>query len=130
MKGMGVAVTTETTRKKLDAAVVAHSRWKRRLTELLELGKNDFDVATIAKSDACQFGKWLNVYQPTPIELAHFHRVREIHAEFHRTVSTIVQMVNDGQRAEAAREMMLGSPYVSLSAGLTREMMSWNALLS
>jgi hypothetical protein len=122
--------TDQTAAQQIDAAITAHSRWKHRLKELVQTGKSDIDAATATRDDACEFGKWLQAYRPTAKEKASYEAVRTKHAEFHRVVGGVVRLVASSQKAEAMKSMDMGSPFASVSAALTLEMMNWKRIIA
>ena len=84
-----------------DGAILAHSRWKRRLKDAIDK-KETIDAAQTAKDDQCDLGKWIHgearkAYGGDPA----LAELKDEHARFHRTAAEVVGYINRGDKAKA-----------------------------
>jgi len=105
-------------------AIFAHGKWKNRLKQAINQGKSDIDVATTAKKDACEFGKWL--YQDHDAKKSpHYDDVESLHATFHQHASEVLKLALDGQKTLAEKHMEFGSNYATSSTQLVNKLGQW-----
>lgn len=102
---------------KFDEALVAHSSWKRRLTDYIDgRGKEPLVPSDIERDDACELGQWIRAL------LASAHPSREIvelardHSRFHRVAADVVRACDAGDRNGAHVMLAISSEYALLSA--------------
>ena len=80
----------------------------------------------VRTDNACDFGKWL--YGDIAEELKasdHYKQIVKLHADFHIEASRILSLALAGKKAEADKEMDVGSKFGMLSSSLTKAMMDW-----
>ena len=106
-------------------AIGSHGMWKTRLQEAIASGKSEFTVSGVSADNNCDFGKWLRGDLSLRAGSAHYDKVRQLHAEFHKEVARILGLALAGKKAEALKAMESKTPYVKLSSDLTSEMMAW-----
>ena len=90
------------------AAIRAHANWRLRLSTYCQGSlKEEINIQTLAKDNACDLGKWLygegQKYRWDP----KLEELIKAHAAFHRSAAAIVVMVHSGKRKEA--ESLLNS---------------------
>ena len=108
-------------------AIGAHGMWKTRLRMAVESGKVDYNIAEVQRDNCCEFGRWLH-HANRPVAMtrgAHFTRVRDLHASFHRTAGQVLNCVQSGRRTEG--NAVLAGEFADVSEKLTRAMMDWKA---
>jgi methyl-accepting chemotaxis protein len=95
----------------LDIAIQKHAQWKFKFNSHLQSVKSGqtveaLDVATIAKDNCCDFGKWLHGEAKARFaEKPAWSKCVTAHAEFHREAGKIAQALN-AKKAEEAERMM------------------------
>lgn len=113
--------------EEINEAVGAHAMWKQRLRTAIDKGTSEFTVDTVAKDDACEFGKWL--YGPTlsPVDkaMAEYQSVKGLHAQFHQCASKVLKCALTGKQADAESMMGNAGEFAAISAHLTRAMTAW-----
>ena len=108
-------------------AISAHAKWKNRLKQAIATGNSDIDVATAARDNACDFGRWLH----TGVTLAQkqapqYRACVELHSRFHAAAADVLKLAVTGKKDEAAQLLSASnSPFNAASTALTREMMAW-----
>lgn len=105
----------------LETAIGAHGMYKTRLLQALEKGDlAEFAAARAGRDDLCAFGKW--VHQEVPPMLRNnprYSKIVALHAEFHKSVATSLQLGDRGKTSEAIN-------LVKQATGpLTLELMAW-----
>ena len=84
------------------SAIQAHSNWKLRLGAACRGGSSEkIDVATLAKDNVCDLGKWLHGMGRTYASHAQYQDLVSAHAAFHRAAAGIAEMIQHGQAAKA-----------------------------
>jgi hypothetical protein len=122
------ATPTNELTAKLEAAVAGHSLWKKRLYDAIQ-GTGEFlDPASLEKDNLCELGKWLHA-NPQPATHAHYHKVRELHAAFHKEAAVVLRKGLAGKREQALKDLEPGSQYARLSGSLVLELSAWKRSL-
>ena len=113
------------------AAVAAHAAWKQRLHKAIRAQALDpgTDLATVARDDACPFGKWLHGGAAAESDQERVADVRRRHADFHRETAAVLTAVVGGRVDEAQRLMSDKERYGGVAAGLTDALLSWLRLV-
>ena len=86
------------TKETIDAALTAHSFWKKRLLESIEKGQSEFKVDVVKKDDACQFGQWLYNLSTEEKNRLELINIKNLHAEFHITAASILDLALKGKK--------------------------------
>jgi|ERR1039457_2812113 methyl-accepting chemotaxis protein len=111
----------------IDKAFGAHSLWKASLKLMILTGKRDIPVNEIEDEHECDFGKWL--YGPTiPPEQktsVHYEKVKDLHAEFHKTAAKVAKLATTGKVAEAEILINLTGEFTLISNKLTTALIDW-----
>jgi hypothetical protein len=91
-------------------AIEAHQRWKVRLAAHIRGESTErLDWQVVCRDDQCALGQWLHQGARVPeAQHAMFTRLIAEHAEFHRRAGEVVQLVDDGQRERALRQITNG----------------------
>jgi hypothetical protein len=115
----------------IDKGIAAHSVWKSRLNTAISRGKMDVPAASIRADNQCEFGKWL--YAPeipaSDKGSAHYPKIRDLHARFHKAAAKVAELAEAGRAAEAKKEMGLGGEFTQVSSELTLAMSAWRKSL-
>lgn len=111
-------------------AIGAHGAWKLRLREAIHTGRTDWQVDTVRRDDACDFGKWLAKLPAGVKRSTEGEEVFSYHTRFHELVAGILEQVKAGKTEQAAKAIGEGSEFTELSSRLTRAMMAWRDSLS
>jgi len=111
----------------IEKAIAAHAAWKIRLLGAIRDGKLDVSPATIKMDNQCAFGKWLyaSTIPPAIINSAHYKKVKEHHAEFHKAAARVAELAVAGKKKEAEQLMRAGGEYTLVSSKLTMAMLEW-----
>ena len=91
----------------LNRAVLAHTKWKERIRELIGHGK-PIDKTTASADDKCDLGRWM---QGEGAVLAHTQEFAELqteHRRFHSCVGALIGLVEKGKIEEARQSMTSG----------------------
>jgi hypothetical protein len=86
----------------LRTALATHAAWKDRIHQAITTGAlpPGLDVATTARADACDFGRWLAAGEGAKIDPARSRRISDLHAAFHRAAAEVFEAVpRDRDRA-------------------------------
>lgn len=116
----------------IDRAIGSHGFWKRSIRTSIESGKSDIPVETAALTDACDFGKWLSgpTLSARDKASAHYTKVNELHARFHKVASAAIGLALSGEKAEAEKMVAGNGAFAAISAELTTAMLEWRKSLS
>ncbi|WP_263731519.1 methyl-accepting chemotaxis protein [Cellulomonas sp. SG140] len=116
---------TASVRGQITKAIGAHGDWKRRLASAVARRSHSEDVATVGRSDACAFGRWLRDLQPGAAD-EHAHReAGSLHAQFHREAARVLTLISSGDVAAAATAIEPGGSFAEASRRLTKVMLDW-----
>jgi len=113
----------------IDAALAAHSQWKKRLQDAIATHRSEFDPAVVKRDNACQFGQWLHGLPPQDKVSEDFKRVRDLHAEFHKVTGEILELALSGRKDDALHQLEAGGSYGSASGKLVLALQGWKAKL-
>jgi hypothetical protein len=113
---------------RLEAAVAGHSIWKKRLYDSLKGTGERLDPASLEKDNLCELGKWLYA-NPQPATHAHYHKVRDLHAAFHKEAAAVLRKGLAGKQQQALKDLDPGSQYARLSGSLVMELSAWKRSL-
>ncbi|WP_342616771.1 CZB domain-containing protein [Rhodoferax sp. GW822-FHT02A01] len=91
-------------RFEIDAALMAHSAWKKHFRDYLN-GKAAFDVTTVGDAHQCQFGKWLDDEGYRLMPERRREQICIAHDEFHHVAAEILQKIKNKRFAEARADI-------------------------
>jgi len=111
----------------IDSGIAAHARWKYRLFDAVNTGQSESTVQGARSHDECAFGKWLATLSPSERSSEHCRKVTDLHAEFHRAASEVLELALSSRKEEAEAEIALGSRFSLISSDLTMAMSAWKA---
>jgi hypothetical protein len=117
------------TKETIDSALTAHSLWKKRLQEAIDKGTSEFKVSVVDKDDGCQFGQWLYSLTEEEKKSGDFIKVRDLHAEFHKTAARILELAVSGNKEEAVKKMEFGGGYGKITGKLVIALNEWKSKL-
>ena len=121
-KSLGVVPRARVERKDsirtLEAAIRSHSEWKHKLNQAIHNQQTDLPVERLADYHVCDFGMWLEHQNAT--SLPAYHRIHQMHAQFHKQAAEIFELAKKGDTATAEQKMALGSPFRDTSAALVQ----------
>jgi hypothetical protein len=102
-----------------EGAILAHSRWKRRLQASLGGGERLDPVAT-AGDHHCDLGKWL--HGEGKVHAAHpaYQALLSEHAAFHRAAAAVVERINAGDTAGATELLTISSEFSRASGSVVQ----------
>jgi len=105
-----------------DDAILAHSRWKKRLADLIE-GKSTevLDPAKVGRDDQCDLGKWIQTAPPEVKQDGEFVKLVAEHADFHKQAASIVQLIQKGDLVAAQKCMEPSSDYIRKSMAVVNQ---------
>ena len=99
----------------------------RYFVKAIETGKSEWTPAIVNQDNQCEFGKWLYACSPQERSSSHYNKIKALHADFHKAAADVLTMALNGKKAEAEANISATSKYRSISAALTKEMMSWKS---
>jgi methyl-accepting chemotaxis protein len=91
----------------LNRAVLAHTKWKDRIKDLIEQGK-PIDKATASADDKCDLGKWMQSEGSGLARTEEFATLQAEHRRFHTCVGALIGLVEKGRLEEAKHSMLTG----------------------
>jgi methyl-accepting chemotaxis protein len=109
----------------IDKAIASHARWKSQLRQAIESGQSELSVELARSDKLCDFGRWLLDQPQEQRANDHYRTVSELHSQFHRAASSVLELALAGRRQEAEAAMALGSTFAGVSARLTASMTAW-----
>jgi len=104
----------------------SHGDWKLRLIDAINTGKSEWEPHLVCKDNECEFGKWLYSCDESVANSPKYEKVKSLHADFHRAAAEVLRLALSNEKPAALKAISTGSPYLSISAKLTQEMMSWS----
>jgi hypothetical protein len=110
--------------------IAAHAKWKHHLKTAIDTSQSDKKVEEVVPEDQCEFGKWLLSLPKQEQATDQWHRVRKLHAEFHKAAGDVLAMALSGKKKEADAAMAFGGDFAKVSANLTVAMTEWRKSLS
>lgn len=115
--------------RQIDAAILAHDEWKSRLLAAIEAGSSALEPDQVRADDLCAFGLWLYSAGDDLKASLHYHRVCDLHAQFHQAAAQVLRLALDGMGRRALTSLEFGSEYVRASVLLVDELELWRAEL-
>jgi methyl-accepting chemotaxis protein len=108
-------------------AIDTHATWKVSLSRAIESGTVDVSVADVKQDNLCAFGKWLHGSTiPNAARLdPNYIIVRHIHANFHECAARVLELVLQGNKAQADALMAADGEYTKISGQLVAMMLKW-----
>lgn len=100
-----------------EAAILSHTRWKRRLHASMSGGER-LDADVVGAPDQCDLGRWLDRMEPRLSDEADYRALVEQHAAFHRAAGRVVARINEGNHDEAHRLLGFDSEFAQRSLGV------------
>jgi hypothetical protein len=100
------------------------------LKDAIKTGKSDWKPDVVCQDNQCEFGKWLYACNSQEQSSPHYGKVKQLHAEFHKTAAKVLALALDGKKGDAEKAISEDSDYKTISANLTREMTSWKSDVS
>ena len=91
---------------KVEDAILAHARWKTRLTSYLNQPDGSINVMDLGADNRCELGKWIHGEATHSIPAADLAQLKAAHAKFHRAAADVVRKVDAG--AAVDQNGMLG----------------------
>lgn len=109
----------------VEAALFAHSDWKRRLRDAVSRGFSERDSDDVGRDDLCELGRWLHSlpseYASDPL----CEDLAELHARFHHAAAAVVQLIEAGRTEEARVAMDSESDFALASEELVGLLEMW-----
>lgn len=81
-----------------NAAIVAHSEWKRKLKAYLQNPDHSLRSAEVALDSKCELGKWIVGEGRQYASSAVFRNLTAEHTRFHKAAGELVHLANSGQK--------------------------------
>ena len=103
-------------------AIVAHTAWKKRLREIIDTGKNEYDVS----SEHCDFGKLLNEKVGELSVYEQYSTIVALHRKFHDEAAIIIKLATSGQQKEANAAIEYGKEFDATSQSLVKTLIAWH----
>jgi predicted nucleic acid-binding Zn-ribbon protein len=115
----------------LRAAVGAHVAWKTRLRKAIDTGRmpDGVDLASAARDDRCEFGRWLHSGAAARLDARRAESVIAQHAAFHRSAAQVLKAATSGRPDEAHALMGAHDGYAGNAAALTDALVAWLAVV-
>ena len=117
------------TKEAIDAALLAHGQWKKRLQDAISTGQSEFKAVDVKRDDACQFGKWLYGLPQEDKNSEHYQTVKSLHADFHKAAGEVLELAIAGKKQEALKKLEYDSQYGIAAGKLVVALQLWKAKL-
>jgi methyl-accepting chemotaxis protein len=99
-----------------DDAMVAHLRWKFRLSDQIQgKSKETLDPKVVCRDDACDLGKWI-LSHSDKMSSDDYKELKSEHAVFHRNAAAVLEAVTAKKPDDAKK--LLDGPYAASSANV------------
>jgi hypothetical protein len=123
-------ITGATLKDQIERAISAHGVFRFKLSHMVEAGTAEMTPQTVAADDQCPVGQWLHYALDDPVRgTAHYARVRELHATFHRAAGEVANLAAARRRTEALEAMELTSTFKRASDQLIAALEAWGDAL-
>ena len=90
-----------------DAALLAHSAWKRKLKAYLEKPDRSLQASEVALDNKCKLGEWITGEGRKHAASPLFKTLTAEHARFHKAAAELVRRANLGENVD--EEVALGA---------------------
>jgi Chemoreceptor zinc-binding domain len=102
----------------LNTAIQKHAEWKTKFRSAM-MKQEQLDVATIAKDNCCDLGKWLHGEAKEQYGKlgSHTECIRK-HAEFHSQAAKVALEINNKNYTQAETMLAAGSAYSNASTAV------------
>ncbi len=95
----------------LNLAIQKHAEWKYKFRAAMD-SHELMDVATIAKDNCCEIGKWLHgEARDKHGQLGSYAKCLAAHAAFHAEAGKIATLINSQKKDEAEQMLAAGTAY-------------------
>jgi methyl-accepting chemotaxis protein len=107
----------------LSTAIQKHAEWKTKFRSAM-MKHEQLDVATIAKDNCCDLGKWLHGEAKDQYGQlgSHMECVKK-HAEFHTEAATVALEINKKDYPKAETMLAVGTSYTTASTAVGNAIM-------
>ncbi len=102
-----------------DDAILAHTRWKRRLQQSMGGGER-LDPAMVRRDDLCDLGKWLQGDGAAFATEPEYTTLVQAHASFHRAAAAVVERISRGETDEGGKLIGMHSDYAEHSGAVVK----------
>lgn len=109
----------------VEAALSAHTEWKRRLRDAVSRGYCEQDSGDVGRDDLCELGRWLHSLPPEYGAASWCEDIVELHAHVHRDAAVVVQLIETGRIDEARVAMDPESEFARTSEDLVGMLEMW-----
>jgi hypothetical protein len=116
-------------KEEIDAALAAHSLWKKRLQDAISSGHSEFKPDIVKKDNVCDFGKWFFGLSKETAQTEGYKNVKALHADFHKIAGEILILALAGKKDEALKQIEVGGPYYVTTGKLVLALRAWKAKL-
>jgi hypothetical protein len=113
------------TKDAIEAALSAHSLWKKRLQDAIATGQSEFKADAVKRDNTCQFGLWLYGLHGEDTKSDDYQKVKALHADFHMIAGDILALALSGKKDEALMKLGSGGPYGSATGKLVLALQAW-----
>ena len=113
-----------------DEAVMAHSRWKRKLRDALAKDGSSLRPNDVSFDHKCELGVWIYGEGANYSGLPEYTRLKYEHARFHAAAAEIIRKANSGEFAIEDIQPCANSEFSSASSAVVIALMSMKKRLS
>ena len=116
-KNSGTEIKSTVKKFDFNAAISAHIDWKMKLSKYMQKPDGSLIPEKVCLDNTCALGKWLygdgTVYKESHQKI--YEELRHSHAQFHKTASTIITMIDQNRLSEAQKLLAPGGSYLTIS---------------
>ena len=108
----------------IDEALMAHTRWKRKLREDLSRPGNVLRPNDVSFDHKCELGDWIYGEGAGYSALPEYTKLKYEHARFHAAAAEIVRKANSGEVAIEDMQPCANSNFSTASSAVVIALMS------
>jgi hypothetical protein len=84
----------------------------------------------VAKSDQCDFARWLADLSLSDQQSKECQRVRELHGKFHTSAAYVLELALSGKKDEAKEQLAMAGEFTKISSELVLAVAAWKRAVS
>lgn len=107
-----------------DAAILAHSSWKMKLSGYLRKPDGSLNAGEVRADNRCALGQWLHNDGRRHSSMPEYRCLVAEHARFHRCAAHIVECANMGEQTQEATALGSNSEYADASTKVVSAIMA------
>lgn len=107
-----------------DAAITAHSAWKKKLSAYIQKPDHSLQISEIAVDNKCELGRWIAGEGAKFSSLPEYAKLKSEHIRFHKAAADVVRRADSGGNVSAEVALGAKSEYTAASTGVEQAIMA------